>query len=173
MGSKHIGFNFEKLGSDHPWNCWAKDHYCWWLKSCTTWDIWNPKKNWDKLPTSTGARFQPSPVLRLILRRQAQQNMGVELCTVKVVCMLELWTYRRWCKREFTTYNTSLGLWNSIVFASKVGQNFCLPLLVKKSWDSRLRNTVTANESRVTKKKSVPVALAMSWLAFLFPNPSS
>ena len=27
---------------------------CWWLKSCTTWDLWNYIKNLDQLPTSTG-----------------------------------------------------------------------------------------------------------------------
>ncbi len=30
--------------------------YCWWLKSCTTWDVWNLNNLWDKLPTSTGER---------------------------------------------------------------------------------------------------------------------
>ena len=38
-----------------PWS------YCWWLASCTTWDVWNPiffGKNY--LPT--GAGFQPSTV---------------------------------------------------------------------------------------------------------------
>ena len=37
--------------------------FCWWLTSqTTTWDVWNPQKQWDKLPTSTGflAGFQPS-----------------------------------------------------------------------------------------------------------------
>ena len=32
------------------------DSYCWWLKSWTTWDVWNPINQWDKLPTSTGER---------------------------------------------------------------------------------------------------------------------
>ena len=38
-------------------------HYCWWLKSCTTWDVWNPINN-GKNYLSTGAGFQPSTVLR-------------------------------------------------------------------------------------------------------------
>ena len=32
--------------------------YCWWLKSCTTWDVWNPINN-GKNYLSTGAGFQP------------------------------------------------------------------------------------------------------------------
>ena len=32
--------------------------YCWWKKSCTT---------WDKLPSSTGAGFQPSTVVMAII----------------------------------------------------------------------------------------------------------
>ena len=29
--------------------------YCWWKKSCTTWDVYiKPYKSWEKLPTSTG-----------------------------------------------------------------------------------------------------------------------
>ena len=35
--------------------------YCWWLKSCTTWDVWNPTNN-GKNYLSTGAGFQPSTV---------------------------------------------------------------------------------------------------------------
>ncbi len=37
------------------------DHYGWWLKSCTTWDVWNPINN-GKNYLSTGAGFQPSTV---------------------------------------------------------------------------------------------------------------
>ena len=32
---------------------------CWWLKSCTTWDVWNPINNGINY-LSTGAGFQPS-----------------------------------------------------------------------------------------------------------------
>ncbi len=35
--------------------------YCWWLKSCTTWDVWNPINNGINY-LSTGAGFQPSTV---------------------------------------------------------------------------------------------------------------
>ena len=35
--------------------------YCWWLKSCTTWDVWNPINN-GTFTISTGAGFQPSTV---------------------------------------------------------------------------------------------------------------
>ena len=36
--------------------------YCWWLKSCTTWDVWNPINN-GKNYLSTGAGFKPSTVV--------------------------------------------------------------------------------------------------------------
>ena len=36
--------------------------YCWWLKSCTTWDVWNPINNGVNY-LSTGAGFQPSTVV--------------------------------------------------------------------------------------------------------------
>ena len=40
--------------------------YCWWLKSCSTWDVWNPINNGiNYLPT--GAGFQPSTVLHVLL----------------------------------------------------------------------------------------------------------
>ena len=37
-------------------------YYCWWLKSCTTWDVWNPINNGINY-LSTGAGFQPSTVV--------------------------------------------------------------------------------------------------------------
>ena len=40
------------------------DPYCWWLKSCTTWDVWNLKHN-GKNYVSTGAGFQPSTVVSM------------------------------------------------------------------------------------------------------------
>ncbi len=36
-------------------------YYCLWLKSCTTWDVWNPINN-GKNYLSTGAGFQPSTI---------------------------------------------------------------------------------------------------------------
>ena len=36
--------------------------YGWWLKSCTTWDVWNPINNGINY-LSTGAGFQPSTVV--------------------------------------------------------------------------------------------------------------
>ena len=38
-------------------------NYHWWKISCTTWDVKKTENNsWDKLPTSTGAKFLPSTV---------------------------------------------------------------------------------------------------------------
>ncbi len=40
---------------------WLVLSYCWWLKSCTTWDVWDPINNGiNYLPT--GAGFLPSTV---------------------------------------------------------------------------------------------------------------
>ena len=39
-----------------------KEFTIWWLKSCTTWDVWNPINN-GKNYLSTGAGFQPSTAL--------------------------------------------------------------------------------------------------------------
>ncbi len=51
--------------------------YCWWLKSCTTWDVWNPIDKGEKLPTSTGAGFQPSTVRKwLHLQYQSMEGPG-------------------------------------------------------------------------------------------------
>ena len=55
--------------------------YCWWLKSCTTWDVWNPKNN-RKLPTSTGDRmistinfFPPLRAAPLPFRRSPKEGI--------------------------------------------------------------------------------------------------
>ena len=37
-------------------NHWNPILYCWWLKSCTTWDVWNP--------INTGINYQPQLVSR-------------------------------------------------------------------------------------------------------------
>ena len=37
-------------------------YFCWWLKSCTTWDVWNPINN-GIFTISTGAGCQPSTVV--------------------------------------------------------------------------------------------------------------
>ena len=43
------------------WNGWIHQ-YCWWKKSCTTWDVWNPINNGINY-LSAGAGFQPSTVV--------------------------------------------------------------------------------------------------------------
>ena len=44
-----------------PWNVETLGTYCWWKKSCTTWDVWNPINNGIIIILS-GAGFQPSTV---------------------------------------------------------------------------------------------------------------
>ena len=48
---------------------WLWSRYCWWLKSCTTWDVWNPINN-GKNYLPTGAGFQPSTVVPCIFMCQ-------------------------------------------------------------------------------------------------------
>ena len=47
----------------------ARGSYCWWLKSCTTWDVWNPINN-GIIIILGGAGFQPSTVSLLNLVTQ-------------------------------------------------------------------------------------------------------
>ena len=55
------GYNFPYM--NYTYFLWVKcrETYCWWLKSCTTWDVWNPINNGINY-LSTGAGFQPSTV---------------------------------------------------------------------------------------------------------------
>ena len=48
--------------------------YCWWTKSCSTWNVCNPVNNRDEVPTSTGARFLPSTVALSIQTCQTTLN---------------------------------------------------------------------------------------------------
>ena len=43
--------------------------YCWWLKSCTTWDVWNPL-NCGINYLSTGAGFLPSTVVAFFIYKR-------------------------------------------------------------------------------------------------------
>ena len=53
----------KNVDSEIPAKNIRKHHsYCWWLKSCTTWDVWNPVNN-GIFTISTGAGFQPSTVI--------------------------------------------------------------------------------------------------------------
>ncbi len=51
-------FRWDPAAIEHPEDIVT---YGWWLKSCTTWDVWNPVNN-GKNYLSTGAGFQPSTV---------------------------------------------------------------------------------------------------------------
>ena len=62
-----VSSSLGKLASNVDGWRWGKrqkwTYYCWWLKSCTAWDVWNPI-NKGKSYLSTGAGFQPSTVSR-------------------------------------------------------------------------------------------------------------
>ena len=53
-----------KLRSSEIFSYWNGliHQYCWWKKSCTTWDVWNPINNGINY-LSAGAGFQPSTVV--------------------------------------------------------------------------------------------------------------
>ena len=52
--------------SDHHYMFRIGDSYCWWLKSYTTWDVWNPINNRINY-LSTVAGFQPSTVRMMVM----------------------------------------------------------------------------------------------------------
>ena len=56
--------------------------YCWWLKSCTTWDVWNPINN---INLNNGIDYQPP----LVSRISAINSMFV---------FLRLWEALLYCK---------------------------------------------------------------------------
>ena len=71
-------------------------YYCWWLKACTTWDVWNPISIGNNY-LSTGAGFQPSTVSVNILAHQPKdlyhwENVETknQLTLVGVHCRLSL-----------------------------------------------------------------------------------
>ena len=53
----------------------ARGSYCWWLKSCTTWDVWNPINN-GIIIILGGAGFQPSTVSLLNVVTQGVTLIG-------------------------------------------------------------------------------------------------
>ena len=58
-------------GNDPIWfiffNWVETTSYCWWLKSCTTCDVWNRLVNNGKNYLATGAGFQPSTVVKILV----------------------------------------------------------------------------------------------------------
>ena len=74
---------------------------CWWLKSCTTWDVWNHVNNGINY-LSTGAGFQPSTVSLLFWRtkrspcpvffksmtRNLENFPALDLCTQTQSCFI-------------------------------------------------------------------------------------
>ena len=53
--------------------------YCWWKKSCTTWDAWNPVKN-EIFTISTDAGFLPSTVSGHCLSGKSRRLTKVHFC---------------------------------------------------------------------------------------------
>ncbi len=92
------------------WRCWRTFgivSYCWWLKSCTTWDVWNPINN-GKSYLSTGAGFQPSTVLRIFLVQLSQCFFKKALVTQ------EPWRDPWWNSRFLTRKSISNALNNGL-----------------------------------------------------------
>ena len=55
---------------------WA--HYCWWKKSCTTWDVKNPVNN-GMFTISTGAGFLPSTVWITQIHRFSAKSQNLKM----------------------------------------------------------------------------------------------
>ena len=66
--SHRFSWIFTRLFTNFGGNKWyiVFSYCCWWFRNpaITTWHVWNPCKEWDKLPASTGflAGFPPSTV---------------------------------------------------------------------------------------------------------------
>ena len=68
-------------------NLFGKATYCSWLKSqTTTWDVWNPRKQWDKLPinwcrisASNGIKMVEKNRWRLLTKSTFSHNVGSSL----------------------------------------------------------------------------------------------
>ena len=62
LESNHYVFIIiQTVGSNQKFLRCIESRYCWWKKSCTTWDVWNSINNGINY-LSTGAGFQPSTV---------------------------------------------------------------------------------------------------------------
>ncbi len=77
------------LQRELPWFVYFKS-CCRWLKSCTTWDLWNPRKY-----LSTGAGFRPSTVA---LAKTCTFNL---LPTNRLISQVTL-PHRGWARRRCT-----------------------------------------------------------------------
>ncbi len=60
VGDKHVAMLRSEMVSPNSHK--MDPYYCWWLKSCTTWDVWNPINNEISIILG-GAGFQPSTVV--------------------------------------------------------------------------------------------------------------
>ena len=77
--------------------------YCWWKKSCTTWDVWNPVNN-GIFTISTDAGFLPSTVcISLSTASHLSLNSPVCACWTRVIntCRRGQWTLRREADTRF------------------------------------------------------------------------
>ena len=72
------------------WNTRVKsNYYCWWLKSCNTWDVWNPINN-GIFTISTGAGFQPSTVRNF---RRLKLSPKAKTLITSILPVLQLWCF--------------------------------------------------------------------------------
>ncbi len=112
--------------------------YCWWLKSCTTWDVWNPINNGINY-LSTGAGFQPSTVGMVVepthLNKTNSQIgsspiwIGVKI-NIKTMCFFLTFDKTRKCSIFFVAGICTESAWNCQVFYNPLQSIF--PLI----WDA-------------------------------------
>ena len=107
--------------------------YCWWLKSCTTWDVWNPTNNGINY-LSTGAGFQPSTVVvfydlscaicsNITLRvfqhtsnsEESSSNWPVFVCSTPSTCQF-LMSFLTWIEISILETPKTQNSWHLILY---------------------------------------------------------
>ena len=76
--------------------------YCWWNKSCTTWDVWNHVNN-GILTISTGAGFHPSTVSLLLDYWLLCFDYQPDHWHPGMVLQIQWWF--AWCPTSFVSWN--------------------------------------------------------------------
>ncbi len=120
--------------------------YCWWLKSCTTWDVWNPINN-GIIIILGGAGFQPSTVSFFVVR---DANLKLHLSSWTVISGFFWWASSYYCSHAHVLSCDLLQSYPKKNFIKKLGIKSLMyptktqfhPPFIKKALPSR---KLTAN----------------------------
>ncbi len=104
--------------------CHKLGPYCWWKKSCTTWDVWNPVNN-GIFSISTGAGFLPSTVWWPLIKPTELESCTFELWPPRLEdqyrpdSIKPIWCIYRNCRT--IGMMTSQGPWRCAIYSSNWG----------------------------------------------------